>query len=104
MIGHPRTPGRHRAGLAPTTVRRRSWDTHARAEADRLGQIWKGWSIFYGLGSRCFYAVAAWPTPEPLIISDRTPEGLETQMHDAELAMIAQRRPYAPTLAGSGRP
>ncbi|WP_433247279.1 hypothetical protein ACQPYK_46740 [Streptosporangium sp. CA-135522] len=104
MIGNPRTPGRHRAGLAPVAVvPRRLWDGPARAEAERLDGAWPGWTVLYGAGGRRFYAMATWPTPEALIVSDPTPEGLEAQMHDAEMARIVQRRPYAPVPAGAGR-
>lgn len=87
MTRHLRTLGRHRAGLTPATVHRRPWDGPARSEAERLGQVWQGWSVLYGPGSRRFYAIAAWPTPEPLIVSDRTSEGLEERMHQAEMSV-----------------
>ncbi|WP_433235600.1 hypothetical protein ACQPYK_25625 [Streptosporangium sp. CA-135522] len=96
MTGHPRTPGRHRAGLPPATVHRRLWDGPARAEAELLAAAWPGWSVFYGLGSRRFYAVAAWPTTQPLIVEDDTPEGLEEQMHQAEMACAWHALPVPP--------
>ncbi|MFI7049013.1 hypothetical protein [Streptosporangium sandarakinum] len=91
---HTHAPGRHRDGLVPTTVPRHSWDHNARAAAERMDQRWTGWTVLYGAHSRLFYAMAAWPASEPLIICDRTPEGLETQLHDAEMAML-YRRPFA---------
>ncbi|MET8332954.1 hypothetical protein ABZV14_02465 [Streptosporangium canum] len=50
MIGNPRTPGRHRAGLAPTVVPHRLWDGPARAEAERLDDAWPGRIGFSELG------------------------------------------------------
>lgn len=89
-----RTPGRHRDGQPGSPVPappRRLWDGHARAEAERLTRLWRSWTVLYGPGSRRFYAVAAWPTPEPLIIEDRTPEGLEARMHQVETAVMVGR-------------
>ena len=40
--------------------------------------------MLYGLGSRLFYAIAAWPAPEPLILHAPTAEGLEERMREAE--------------------
>ncbi|MEV8638189.1 hypothetical protein AB0395_41700 [Streptosporangium sp. NPDC051023] len=80
MIGQPRNPGRHRAGQERIPVYQRLWDGPARAEAERLERSHPGWAVLYGVGSRHFYAFAAWPAPEPLILRDSTPEGLEKRM------------------------
>ncbi len=87
MIGRSRAPGRHRAGqpVVPA-VHRRLWDGPARAEADRLTRAWPTWLVLYSLGRRRFYAIAAWPAPEPLMVADDTAEGLEEQMREAETA------------------
>ncbi|MER5422374.1 hypothetical protein [Streptosporangium roseum] len=98
-----RAPGRHRDGRHPTTVPRRVWDHEARAEAERLDRAWPGWTVLYGTGSRRFYAMAAWPTVEALNVSDHSPEGLEAQMREAEMAMAVQHRALAPAPAGTGR-
>ncbi|MGW4662995.1 hypothetical protein [Streptosporangium sandarakinum] len=96
---HAHPPERHRDGLAPTTVPRHSWDHGARAEAERMDQVWTGWTVLYGSYSRLFYAMAAWPASEPLIICDRTPEGLAAQTHNAETAMLQRRNLTPPTQA-----
>ncbi|MEV7005581.1 hypothetical protein [Streptosporangium sp. NPDC051022] len=92
----PRGPGRHRDGLPRAAVHRRLWDGPARAEAERLDHAWPRWAVLYGTGSRLFYAVAAWPAPEPLILHDRTPEGLEERMRAAENAHATGPLPAAP--------
>ncbi|MEV7010056.1 hypothetical protein [Streptosporangium sp. NPDC051022] len=87
MIGRgAREPGRHRDGRPYTTVHRRLWDGPARAEAERLGQAWPAWLVLYSLGRRSFYAIATWPAPAPLMVTDDTAEGLEERMHDVETA------------------
>ncbi|WP_433255121.1 hypothetical protein ACQPYK_14110 [Streptosporangium sp. CA-135522] len=96
MIGNPRIPGRHRESSALAIVHRRLWDGPARAEAERLTAARPGWSVLYSLGNRRFYAVAAWPTPQPLIVEDDTPEGLEEQMHQAEMACAWHALPVPP--------
>ncbi|MEU8201502.1 hypothetical protein [Streptosporangium sp. NPDC049046] len=80
--------GRHRDGQAVIAVPRYTWDHEARAEAAMLQATRPGWSVLYGTGSRLFHAIATWPTPEPLIICDRTLEGLKTQMYEAETAVL----------------
>jgi len=50
-----------------------------------------GWSVLYGTDSRLFHAIATWPTPEPLLICDRTAEGLKEQMREAEMTALVQR-------------
>ncbi|MEV7008125.1 hypothetical protein [Streptosporangium sp. NPDC051022] len=90
MTLRSRFPGRHRDGQPRTAVHRRLWDGPARAEAERLGREWPEWTILYGPGSRCFYALASWPLPEPLMLEDTTPGGLEARMREAETAMVTQ--------------
>ncbi len=89
MIGQPRSPGRHRAGGAHIPVYPRLWDGPARAQAELLERSNPGWVVLYGVGSRHFYAVAAWPAPEPLLLRDPTSEGLAEQMREAEAVHAA---------------
>ena len=98
-----RTPGRHRPGQARTTVPRRLWDVRARAEAERLERSLPGWIVLYGPGSRRFYALAAWPAPTPVMLEDRTPEGLEERMRQAETDALIGQRP-TPTRGGAPYP
>jgi hypothetical protein len=60
--------------------------------------------VLYGIDSRLFHAIATRPTPELLIICDRTVDGLKTQMREAEMTAITQRWALAPPPAGAGRP
>ncbi|MEV7005474.1 hypothetical protein [Streptosporangium sp. NPDC051022] len=91
-----RPRGRHRGDRPRVAVPRHPWDAQARAKAERLDLAWSRWTVLYGTGTRRFHAIAAWPVPEPLIVSDRTPEGLEAQMREAETAMITQRETFVP--------
>jgi hypothetical protein len=87
-----RARGRHRDGQAAAApVPHYTWDHEARAEAAMLEITWPGWSVLYGTGSRLFHAIATWPTPEPMIICDRTIEGLKTQMREAEMTGLLHR-------------
>ncbi|MEU8038254.1 hypothetical protein [Streptosporangium sp. NPDC049078] len=83
-----RSRGRHRDGQAALPVPHHTWDHEARAEAAMLEITRPGWSVLYGTGSRLFHAIATWPTPEPLIICDRTVEGLKAQMREAETTVL----------------
>ena len=71
---------------------------------------WPGWSVLYGTGSRLFHAIATWPTPEPVIICDRTVEGLKAQMREAETSRAAPLDPdlhlghHRPLLSRHGGP
>ncbi|MEU0520919.1 hypothetical protein [Streptosporangium sp. NPDC006007] len=86
------TSGRHRAGQARTAVvHRRLWDGPARAQAERLAQAWPSWTVLYGVGSRRFYALAAWATSEPLMVEAATAEELERRMYEAVMAVTAHR-------------
>ncbi|WP_433259760.1 hypothetical protein ACQPYK_49200 (plasmid) [Streptosporangium sp. CA-135522] len=91
-----RASGRHRDGLVPTTVTPRLWDGPARAEAERLSQAWPNWTILYGTGSRRFYAIAAWPVPEPVIVQAATSEDLEAQMHETVMTLAIPHQASAP--------
>ncbi|MEV8638286.1 hypothetical protein AB0395_42195 [Streptosporangium sp. NPDC051023] len=95
MIGlrASREPGRHRDGQSPSVVHRRVWDGPARAEAEQLDQKWPDWTVLYSLGNRRFYAVAAWPSPHPVIVEHETATGLEAQMYEAEMTRNAQPTP-----------
>ncbi|MEU1736394.1 hypothetical protein [Streptosporangium sp. NPDC020145] len=102
--------GRHRDGLPYAPVYRRVWDGPARAEAERIDLAWADWTVLYSLGRRCFYAVAAWEGPRPVIVEDPTGDGLEERMREAEMirAMrLSPRSSPAPVRrkrGGAGRP
>ncbi|MFD0891559.1 hypothetical protein ACFQ08_44010, partial [Streptosporangium algeriense] len=85
-------------GQPTVPVYRRVWDGPARAEAERLDQAWPEWTVLYSLGKRSFYAVAGWDSPQPVIVEDATPEGLEQRMHETETArMIRTEAESLPT-------
>ncbi|MER7211563.1 hypothetical protein [Streptosporangium sp. NPDC000239] len=100
MIRRSRRCGRHRDGQPFTRVYRRLWDGPARSEAERLDRSCQWWSVLYSLGQRRFYAIAIWPTPEPLIISDVSPEGLQERMREAETALAWRALPLHSTRRG----
>ncbi|MFF3441557.1 hypothetical protein [Streptosporangium sp. NPDC002721] len=83
--------GRHRDGLVPTLVPRRSWDRRARADAERLDREWKDWAVFYGTHSRLFYAIAGWPVLGPEILRASTADDLEVQMYEVVMALAIRR-------------
>ncbi|MER7207934.1 hypothetical protein ABT340_12780 [Streptosporangium sp. NPDC000239] len=98
--------GRHRDGLPYAAVYRRVWDGPARAEAERINQSWTDWTVLYSLGRRCFYAMAAWDGPRPVIVEDSTGEGLEERMREAEMiraTRLAVRSSPAPVRGGASR-
>ncbi|MFD0884109.1 hypothetical protein ACFQ08_06030 [Streptosporangium algeriense] len=95
--------GRHRNGLPATQVYRRVWDGPARAEAERLDQAWTDWTVLYSLGKRCFYAVAGWDDPRPVIVEDPTAEGLAERMREAETTRTVRLAPPSPTRRSSSR-
>ncbi|MER7134510.1 hypothetical protein [Streptosporangium saharense] len=93
MIGRSRPAGRHRDGQAHIPVYRRVWDGPARAEAEVLDQACSGWAVLYSLSERRFFGLCAWPSPEPVIVSDDTVEGLEQRMREAETLLILRMPP-----------
>ncbi|MET8051230.1 hypothetical protein ABZU75_26870 [Streptosporangium sp. NPDC005286] len=62
-----------------------------------------GWAVLYGTGSRLLHAIATWPTPEPLLLCDRTVEGLKAQMREAETTALLHRWALTFTSATIGR-
>ncbi|MBB4920600.1 hypothetical protein [Streptosporangium saharense] len=89
--------GRHRDGQPYASVYQRVWDGPARAEAERLDQVWSDWTVLYSLGKRSFYAVASWDGPQLVVVEDATSEGLEGRMQEAEMTRLVQVAP--PSLA-----
>ncbi|GAA0826100.1 hypothetical protein ACFQVD_37125 [Streptosporangium amethystogenes subsp. fukuiense] len=97
-----RPRGRHRDGQAAPPVPHYTWDHEARAEAAMLEITWPGWAVLYGTGSRLFHAIATWPTPEPLLLCDRTIDGLKAQMREAEMTALLHRWALTSTSATIG--
>ncbi|MEV4094437.1 hypothetical protein [Streptosporangium saharense] len=85
--------GRHRDGQPYASVYQRVWDGPARAEAERLDQVWADWTVLYSLGKRSFYAVASWDGPQLVVVEDATSEGLEERMQEAEMIRLLQATP-----------
>ncbi|MEV4093653.1 hypothetical protein [Streptosporangium saharense] len=85
--------GRHRDGQPYASVYQRVWDGPARAEAERLDQVWSDWTVLYSLGKRAFYAVASWDGPQLVVVEDATSEGLEERMREAEMTRLLQAAP-----------
>ncbi|MEV0623204.1 hypothetical protein AB0I81_58510 [Nonomuraea sp. NPDC050404] len=62
------------------------WDPDQRREAWDLDRSASRWIVFYGPYTRQFYAIAAWPSPCPLVLSAGDTAGLRDLMHEAETA------------------
>ncbi|MEV7004956.1 hypothetical protein [Streptosporangium sp. NPDC051022] len=52
--------------------------------------------MLYSLGERRFYAIATWPTPEPLMVAADTVEELEERMRQAERDIAWRAFPTPP--------
>ncbi|MFI6885239.1 ATP-binding protein [Streptosporangium canum] len=93
-----RPRGRHRRGTLAAQVEPRDWDLAEQASAERLDQGEPLWTVWYGLGARCFYAVAAWPAPGPLIVRASTADELRDLMREAGRASPSSPRltPHGP--------
>ncbi|WP_405088299.1 hypothetical protein [Microbispora sp. NBC_01389] len=74
------------------------WDLAQRADARSIAHRWPGWTVLYGPGSRRFYAMAAWPLPEPVVLRARTAADLEAALHEESAALLALRQ--IPTALG----
>ncbi|WP_424528341.1 hypothetical protein ACOZ38_01895 [Sphaerisporangium viridialbum] len=64
--------------------------------ARRLDQIEPAWAIWYGVGTRRFYAVATWPAPEPLIVHARTADDLRDLIREAECIVPVRTPKHQP--------
>lgn len=60
--------------------------------AARLDEAEPAWAVSYGLGSRRFYAIAAWPVPVPLVLDAFSLDDLRDLMREAELTAATSRR------------
>ncbi|GHH63467.1 hypothetical protein GCM10017673_04370 [Streptosporangium violaceochromogenes] len=82
------------------------WDGPARSEAAHLERSRSGWVVLYGVGTRRFYAMAARPAPEPVMVEAATAEDLAERMGEAETTLLLRATtPTAPGDPGvSGRP
>jgi anti-sigma regulatory factor (Ser/Thr protein kinase) len=65
----------------------KSWDNAERASAEQVDRLEPAWAVWYGVGSRRFYAVARWATPVALTAKARSVEELRGLMHEAEAMM-----------------
>ncbi|WP_157549548.1 hypothetical protein [Nonomuraea candida] len=62
------------------------WDPDQRRAAWELDRSERGWVVFYGPYTRRFYAIAAWPSPFPLVLdADGTTE-LRRLMREVDVA------------------
>jgi anti-sigma regulatory factor (Ser/Thr protein kinase) len=73
----------------------RTWDLAEKAVARQLDQIEPAWSVWYGVGARCFYAAATWQIAEPLLIQARTVEELRDLMREVESPLSSSTQPRA---------
>lgn len=70
-------------------------DSAGRAEAERLQQANPCWCVTYALFWRKLVAIYMGSSPEPIVLSDKDPAGLEQSMHDVALALRVSREPFA---------
>ncbi|GLW09164.1 hypothetical protein Misp01_42930 [Microtetraspora sp. NBRC 13810] len=70
---HPRTE-------QPSVLYRRNHDPERRSAAAKLNAATPAWLVLYSLHRRKFYAIAAWPASEPVVLWARTAEDLAEQM------------------------
>ncbi|GGL13284.1 hypothetical protein Sme01_69580 [Sphaerisporangium melleum] len=61
------------------------------------------WAVWYGVGSRRFYAAATWPVPWPLLVQAVTVGELREVMREAEQCLIYESPAKCPTGRVSGR-
>jgi len=72
-------------------VRRRDWDPDKRLAAWELDRVVAGWSVFYGTYTRLFFAIAAWPAPDSIVLEARDVEELRSLIGEAETAYLHQQ-------------
>lgn len=66
--------------------RSRSWDSDQRHAAWELDRSEPRWVVFYGPYTRRFYAIAAWPSPSPLVLDAEGTTELRQLMREADVA------------------
>jgi hypothetical protein len=88
MTPSPRSGGEQRRPVLRTRLR--DWDADKRHATLRLDVTEPAWAVFYGVGSRRFYAIAAWPVPHPLILDAGDTDELRALMREAELTHAAR--------------
>ncbi|MFD0735059.1 hypothetical protein [Planotetraspora mira] len=75
----------HTNGRPSVGVYRRDWDADKRQAAALLDMVEPCWAIYYGTGSRLFFAIAAWNVADPLIVEATDVGELQELMREAEL-------------------
>ncbi|MEV7970602.1 hypothetical protein AB0O34_32125 [Sphaerisporangium sp. NPDC088356] len=82
--------GRHAGGrTGEQIVRRQDWDPEARAAARLLDTCEPAWTVFYGVWSRRYYAIAHRQARVPLIVDAPLLAELRELMREAELPDLA---------------
>jgi anti-sigma regulatory factor (Ser/Thr protein kinase) len=105
MIWHEnqvRPGGRHRRGEPLTEVRPRRWDAVNRERARRIDETEPSWTVWYGVGTRRFHAVAG--RPDFPVVQARTAEELDDLMREAERTGPARPLPAPVPSALRGAP
>lgn len=64
----------------------RNWDSDQRNAAWELDRSEPRWVVFYGPYTRRFYAIAAWPSPSPIVLDAEGTAELRELMHEADAA------------------
>jgi hypothetical protein len=82
-VGHSRA-GRHEPETFQIDVPRQAFDAEHRAIAHHLDQTEPWWVIWWGVGTRQFFALPTWDAPCGLAVSARTPGELLEEMRAAE--------------------
>ncbi|MFC0552507.1 hypothetical protein ACFFHJ_16575 [Planotetraspora thailandica] len=82
--GQPAT-AHHTDGQPSIRVHRRNWDADKRQAAAQLDMAEPCWAIYYGTGSRLFFAIAAWNVADPLIVEAIDVGELQELMREAEV-------------------
>ncbi|MGW4644253.1 hypothetical protein ACWEN6_37440 [Sphaerisporangium sp. NPDC004334] len=85
--GRGERTGRHALGRPYVEIERADHgdpDLADRAAAVLLNRMERYWTVMYGPWSRRFYALALYPTPEPLVVEARTAQDLLAAMRHAE--------------------
>ncbi|GGK88946.1 hypothetical protein Sme01_02220 [Sphaerisporangium melleum] len=83
--------GRHARGRSEEPpARQREWEPRARA----LDAVEPAWTVFYGVWSRRYFAIATWRANEPILVDARDPGELRSLMREAERTDIGKSAPF----------